>query len=103
MMVWISRHPQFIVEMLGAIPSFLDDDDPRDAKTQINEAYRFAGGWRPFAGFKMAPDRSIKYPGDPALPVLCETQLRDERIYYYQHSWVAIVQPDGGYEICRLD
>lgn len=103
-MIWVSRHPGFTsLEMLGAIPSFLSEDDPRDAKTQINEAYGFAGGWRPLPDWEMSVDGAIKYPGDPWLPVLCETRLRDEIIFYYQFSWVAIVQPDGSYEIARLD
>jgi hypothetical protein len=103
-MIWVSRHPSFnSIEMLGAIPSFLSEYDPRDARTQINEAYAFAGGWQPFPNFVMLEDGTLIYPGDPPLPVLCSTRLRDEKIYYYQHSWLAIVQPDGSYEVARLD
>lgn len=102
-MLWVSRHPRFTTDMLGAIPAFLNEDDPRDAKTQINDAYGFAGGWRSMPGFKMLGNGALKYPTDPPLPVLCETRLRDEVIYYYQFSWVAIIQPDGSFEVARLD
>jgi hypothetical protein len=43
------------------------------------------------------------YPGDPPMPALAETRLREETIRVYDCSWVAIIQPDKRFEVCRLD
>jgi hypothetical protein len=89
---------------LGFIPMFLNPRDTRSAKEQFNTAYAHGGGWRKFEGFTMrASDRAIKYPGDPAFKPLAEGKLRNETILVYPHAWVAIVQPDGTYEIARMD
>jgi hypothetical protein len=29
--------------------------------------------------------------------------LGHERVIVYEHSWVAIVQPDRSFEVCRMD
>ncbi len=101
-MIWIAKHPAFNFEMLGIIPSFLDEDDPRPAREQIASSY--CGGWSPFDGpVKMLPNGDFSYPGDPPTKLLAETRLRDEVIRFYDHAWVAIVQPDGSFEIDRLD
>jgi hypothetical protein len=88
--------------MLGFIPEFLDERDPRPAVAQIDDAYRHGGGWRKFEGFTMH-EAGIKYPGDPLMRLLAEGKLRDEAIRVYESAWVAVVQPDGSYEIARLD
>lgn len=106
-MIWIAKRPRMKPEMLGFIPSFLSDDDPRPAREQINERYQHGGGWRPFQGFIMIPD-GLLYKGDPMMRLLYETVLhstsdKPEVIRFYQHDWLAIVQRDGSYEIARLD
>jgi hypothetical protein len=88
---------------LGYVAFFLNIDDPRPAREQFDTAYRHGGGWSPFKGHAMLPNGNLKYPGDPPTRLLAETRLRDEVIRFYEHSWIAIVQPDGGYEIARLD
>jgi hypothetical protein len=102
-MIWTMIHPQAHPEMLGYIPFFLSEDDPRPAREQFDSAYQHGGGWSPFQGFEMLSDGNLKFPGDPVIPVLAETKLRDEVIRFYQHSWVSIIQPDGSYEISRMD
>lgn len=102
-MLWVMKHPRATLDMLGFIPEFITESDPRPAREQIDEAYSHGGGWRKFEGFKMLPNGNIVYPGDPPMLLLFETHLRQETIRVYQHAWVAIVQPDGGYEIARLD
>jgi hypothetical protein len=99
---WTLKHEKATYEMLGYIPSFLDTENPASARDQLDQNYRHAGGWTPFAGFKMT-ETGLKYPGDPEMPLLAETKLREETIRYYECSWVAIVQPDGSYEIARMD
>lgn len=101
MMTWTLKHPQATFEMLGFIPSFLDDNDPRPAKEQFNANY--VGGWNPFPGFTMQPDGTLSYPSDPPTRLLAETKLRDEIIRFYEYAWVAIIQPDGSFEISRMD
>ena len=100
-MIWIMKHPQANLEMLGYIPSFLHEDDLRPARKQFDDAY--ISGWNPFKGHTMLPNGNLAYPGDPEVRLLAETKLRDEVIRFYDHAWVAIIQPDGSYEISRMD
>ena len=39
---------------------------------------------------------------DPAM-VLAVTRLRDETILLYEMDWVAVIQPDGAFEVSRMD
>jgi len=73
-------HPRAHLSDLGLLPSFLNENDPRPAAEQFNDRYMF-GGWHPMAGFKMNDELILVYPGD----------------------WVAIVQPDKSFEVCRMD
>jgi hypothetical protein len=102
-MNWIMKHPHANMEMLGLIPEFLDERDPRPAREQIDQNYRHGGGWQPFPGFTMLPDGDLSYPGDPPTRLIAETHLRDETIRFYDCSWLAIVQPDGTFEVSRVD
>ena len=96
------KHPKANYEMLGYLPDMLSEDDPRSAREQLDANYRHGGGWSPFKGFTMTPT-GLKYPGDPPQRLLAETTLRDETIRFYDCSWVAVVAPDGSYEIARMD
>lgn len=100
-MVWIGKHPQFHPDMLGFIPEFLSEEDPRPAREQFKE--RYIGGWTSFPGFKMLQNGDLSYPEDPPTALLAETSLRDEVIRFYNHAWVAIVHPDGSFEVSRID
>lgn len=91
------------MELLGFIPGFLSENDPRPAREQIDSAYQHGGGWSPFEGFKMLSDGNMQYPGDPPTRLLAETKLRDEVIRFYEHSWLAIVQQNGSFEVTRVD
>lgn len=101
MTTWKMKHPQATPAMLGYIPNFLNEQDPRPAREQINSNY--VSGWHPFPGFTMLPDGNMTYPGDPPTLLLAECQFRNETVRFYDCSWVAIVQPDGSFEVCRLD
>lgn len=98
-------------ELIGLIPAFLISADPRPAAEQFDERYSFGGGWRPMKGWKHETVRrigggeqlDIRYPGDPPyMPVACIT-FREERIWIYQHAWVAIEAADGSVQISRMD
>lgn len=90
-------------DYLGFIPDMLSEADPRPAREQLDTGYAHGGGWRPFPGFELRPDNSLKYPGDPAMKPVASAQLRDELILVYPYAWVAIIQPDRVFEICRMD
>lgn len=102
-MRWYLVHPE-APEALGYIPNFLSVADSRPAKEQFNERYVF-GGWRPFGTgqWTMNDKFELMYPNDPPLRPVAWTMLRDERIVVYVHAWVAIIQPDGSFEVCRMD
>lgn len=96
--------PNVPEEAVGLLPLIFQDWDPRPAKEQAAERYAYGGGWFPFTGFEMNPEtKAITYPGDPSHHPIAHTQLRDETIYLYPHSWVAVVQKDGSFEIMRMD
>lgn len=96
-------HPGVTPDHLGAIPYWLSEDDPEPAAKQLHAAYGHGGGWDPFKGFRLDDNNSLIYPGDPALKPIAEMHLRDETILMYEHSWVAIIQPDRSFEVCRMD
>jgi hypothetical protein len=88
---------------VGFIPTFLDEDDPRPAREQFQERYQW-GGWHPQDGFTTRGGRpTLYYPGDPPLHPLACMAFRDEVIFVYPGAYVAIFQPDGSFEACRMD
>jgi hypothetical protein len=101
-MIWVALHPQARPEMLGYIPQFISEDDPRPAKEQFQQNYIF-GGWSPFQGHKLIAGDRLKYPGDPPMLPIFRTYLRDEEITLYEHDWVMIKQKDGTWEVSRMD
>jgi hypothetical protein len=105
MMIWQMLHPKMRLEMLGLIPGFLDDENPAPAAEQIDKNYRHGGGWFPYPGFKLAADNWLisNYQEDPPLRPLAQTKLRDELVVFYDHAWVAIIQPDRSFEVARID
>lgn len=99
---WKMLHPRMTMEHLGFIPYWLDDSNPKRAAEQLNDGYQF-GGWEPFKGFTLRDDNALTYPGDPPQMPLAEARLRDELIVFYPHSWVAVIQKDRSFEVCRMD
>ncbi len=101
-MVWVLCHPKATAEVLGFLPAMLSADDPRPAREQLDEAYQHGGGWDPVPGFTIDGE-SLLFPGDPPQELVAETRLRDEIIRLYPYSFVAIIQPDGSFEVARMD
>lgn len=89
--------------LVGEIPFWLDEDDPRPAREQLDSHYQHGGGWLPFDGFKLDRNMTLTYPGDPPMKPFAFMLLREEKIVFYPHAWVMILQPDGTFEICRMD
>jgi hypothetical protein len=101
---WKLCHPRATYDMLGHLPFYLSEDNPRPAKEQLDQNYRHGGGWQPFQGHRFNPERlTLSYPGDPPMQAIGETKLRDERIILFESAWVVIIQKDGSYEIARMD
>lgn len=95
-------HPLVTPAHLGYLPDFLSEDDPRPAREQFHANYQF-GGWQPFKGHELGPNNELHYPGDPPLIPLAQAKLRDELIVFYDCAWVAVIQPDRSFEVCRMD
>jgi hypothetical protein len=90
---------------VGFIPTFLNLDDKRPAREQLDENYRHGGGWRPQSGFTQVSNHRycLKYPGDPPLTPLAVIPIRKEVVLIYRYGYVAIFQEDGTFEACRMD
>lgn len=106
-MIWVRLHPKATEDMLGFIPDFLNEADPRPAREQLDSNYQHGGGWSAFQGFTLITDGPVpvglEYPGDPMMRALAMVKLRDESVVLFEHAWVAIIQPDGSYEVSRMD
>jgi hypothetical protein len=100
MMLWIQTDPRVD---LGFLPGMLSDADPRPAREQIEANYQHGGGWRPQTGFTLHANYRLKYPGDPPLRPRAMTNLRHEMIVLYDHDYLGIYQPDGSFEVARVD
>jgi hypothetical protein len=103
MIIWTLLRPGMTYEHLGLLVYMLDDRNPKPAAEQLDAGYRHGGGWRPFKGHKLTDNDGLSYPGDPVEYPVAETWLRDEHILLYPHDWVAIIQPDRSFEVCRMD
>lgn len=95
---------------LGFLPTFLLEADARKAAEQFEERYAHGGGWRTPSDPKwtLREDGTLIYDvnsEDPEVLNLTATaRLRGERInFYVEGAWVAIVQPDGSFEVSRMD
>jgi hypothetical protein len=99
---WIMLDPRMTLGHLGYIPGFIVTEDSAPAWKQINETY--IAGWRPFKGFDLTVESMrLSYPGDPPMFPLAMAELREEKIFFYPSAWVLILQPDGSFEVARLD
>lgn len=98
----MARNGYTAFDMLGRLPDMLNDADPLPAVNQFDRGYAHGGGWRNHVKFASAGETLI-YPGDPPMRKIAETQLRDERIVLYESSWVAVIQPDGSFDVARMD
>lgn len=97
------HHPSATIDHLGLIPMMLSEHNPAPAKEQLHNGYAHGGGWHPFIGFKLLDNDSLAYPGDPPQRPIAEMILRNERVVLYEHAWVAIIQSDRSFEVCRMD
>lgn len=94
---------RYTEEALGLIPMFLSKADGRSAAEQFRERYAHGGGWSAMDGWSLGPVGEIKYNGDSALMPIAVAALGEETIRVYDGAWVSIAQPDGSFEVSRMD
>jgi hypothetical protein len=92
----------------GILPDLLSPLDPRSAAEQLQETYAHGGGWSPFARFALHDwqqpgQATLAYPEDPPMREISRAKLRDETLILFECEWLAIVQPDGRFEVSRVD
>lgn len=91
----------------GLLPTFFSEGDPLSAKEQVHQAYTHGGGWNSFPGFTLCNwekgPATIEYAGDPSMREMSRAKLRDETIILFESAWLAIVQPNGDFDIARVD
>ena len=102
-------------EWLGLIPAFISAYDPTPVAEQVDANYQHGGGWRPLKGWMMDEDYVLTYPSppedgppDPPLhPLFSAEHDRGggvmEKVFFYDSAWVNVVQPDGSFEVSRMD
>lgn len=93
----------------GVIPDFLPPHDPRSAVDQIHDSYQHGGGWRDWTHGSVelvddGPGRAVLRLNGEAFHELARGQLRDERLYLFDCSFVAVWPVDGGgIRVARID
>jgi hypothetical protein len=104
---WIALNPELDPRALGFLPEILLDEDVRPVKEQLNDRYAHGGGFRPFGNEKFKLDRMtmvLRYPGDPPFVPAAFTQIGNETVIFYpQCSLLLILQPNGDWEVTRVD
>lgn len=104
LLAWKMIHPKMLLSHMGALPYWIDDDDPRSAAVQMDAHYQFGGFARsPMKGFTAMREKCLKHPGDPLLEPLAMAHLRDETICFYRADIVAVWQKDGSFIVARFD
>lgn len=112
-MYWINH------EEAGLLPQMLDASSSDGLAAQIAKEY--IGGWYPQEGFSLKgiaagtrladvpmSDTKLLYPGDRplGLKAAASKDLVDESaelLLLFEFDFVAIVQPDGSFEVSRCD
>jgi hypothetical protein len=105
MTLWLALDKRFRPEQLGFLPEILTDSDPRSVKEQLEDRYAHGGGWRPITGMHMNPETRVMYfPGDPPFKPAALTEIGEEVVIFYPLcSLLAVIQPDGSYQVTRVD
>lgn len=101
---WEMLDRRFEPEMLGFIPGWLNDEDPRSLVEQMDAGYGY-GGFKahPITGFKAVREKCLKYPGDPLLRPLAQTELHGETLCFYDSAICAVWREDGSFVASRFD
>lgn len=107
MTTWVALDKRFHPSQLGFLPDILLSNDKRTVREQLEDRYAHGGGWRPFPEGHFKLNRmtmTLKFPGDPLFKPIAFTQIGDETVVFYPNcSLLAIIQPDGKFEVSRVD
>ena len=95
--------PGVTLQTLGALPDMLDANDPAPAREQLDRGYRNGGGFRALSGWYLGADDVLHFPGDRPYRPIAEMRMRDERILFFEGSFVAVIQSDRSFEVCWMD
>jgi hypothetical protein len=102
---WTTFVPGFTVAHLGYLPDILLPDDPRPVQAQLEDRYAHGGGYRSsgFDKFRLDPGLVLQWPEDPPQHPLAATLIHDELVVLYPHALLLVMQPDGKWEVTRVD
>lgn len=107
MTVWIQLDKRFPAEGLGYLPDILLPTDKRPVKDQLEDRYAHGGGYRPFPDKHFRLDRrtmTLKFPGDPVFKPAAMAFFGSEQVFFYPNcSLLLILQPDGKFDVTRVD
>jgi len=93
--------PGMTLQTLGALPDMLEANDPAPAREQLGRRYQH--GFRGRSGRYLDADDVLHFPGDRPYRPLAEMRMRDERILFFEGSFVAVIQSDRSFEVCWMD
>lgn len=105
-MTWVALDSRFHPEDLGFLWDILDSSDKRPVKEQLEDRYRHGGGWSPFGQGQWKLDRmtmTLRYPGDPPMKPLAMTAVGPEHVFFYPHAMLLVLQPNGDFDVTRVD
>lgn len=103
---WELVHPRADIDMLGYVPLFITRTSDVPLKKQFDAEY--VSGWKTSAS-KWVRDTERNtlqgHPEDPPFPMIARYQHKPtgELLEFYTSCFTAIVQPDGTFEVARLD
>lgn len=101
------RRGVHVDDVVGFIPMFADEQDPKSIHDQFNINYAHGGGWHPIDGFELIDKElmTLKFPGDPPLQPLVFAKFRDHHIVYVYESGIVMIYDtqDGTFEVARMD
>jgi hypothetical protein len=101
---WELVHPRATFDMLGYVPGFIDISSDAPLRDQINAGY--VSGWHRSASEWVRISNTLQgHPEDPPFPMIARYrhQPTGELLEFYTSCYTAIVQPDGTFEVARLD
>ena len=84
--------PERLIEAIGILPHWVDNNDPRSAKEQFQQKYQF--GCCEMPGGTVDENGVYNYPEDPPLYPFYSLERDNEMIYFYNYAMVAVVLKD---------
>ena len=107
-------HGVHLTDAVGLIPAFFDPSDARDAREQIEDNYAHGGGWRPHPTpehwtfdpqtLTVTYDDKDPYEEPEQYHALASAKLPNgQAIIVFQSAWLLVVDPDGKWQIARVD